>query len=56
MEGWIAVTHFDWYGFLSQEPYWDEVNFWSPSDFYAFHGTPGAPYLFKLKAPHNAIG
>lgn len=56
MEGWIAVTHFDWYSFLSQEPYWDEVNFWSPSDFYAFHGTPGAPYLFKLKAPHNAIG
>lgn len=56
MEGWIGVTHFDWYSFLSQQPYWDEVNFWSPSDYYAFHGTPGAPYLFKLKAPHNAIG
>lgn len=32
------------------------VNFWSPSDYYAFHGTPGAPFFFKLKAPRNAIG
>jgi putative restriction endonuclease len=55
MEGWIAVTHVDWYTFLAQKPYWDEVNFWSPSDYYAFRGTPGAPYLFKLTAPHNAI-
>jgi putative restriction endonuclease len=55
MEGWMAVTHFDWYTFLSIKPYWDEVNFWSPSDYYAFRGTLGAPYLFKLTAPHNAI-
>lgn len=55
MEGWISVTHFDWYTFLSRRTYWDEVNFWSPSDYYTFRGTPGAPYLFKLVAPHNAI-
>jgi putative restriction endonuclease len=24
--------------------------------YYAFHGTPGAPFFFKLKAPRNAIG
>ena len=56
MEGWIAVTHGDWFDFLAQQPRRDEVNFWSPSDYYAFHGTPGAPFFFKLKAPRNAIG
>ena len=56
MEGWVAVTHSDWIDFLAQQPRREEVNFWSPSDYYAFHGTPGAPFFFKLKAPRNAIG
>ncbi len=56
MEGWVAVTHSDWFDFLARQPQREEVNFWSPSDYYAFHGTPGAPFLFKLKAPRNAIG
>jgi putative restriction endonuclease len=56
MEGWVAVTHSDWFDFLAQQPQREEVNFWSPSDYYAFHGTPGAPFFFKLKAPRNAIG
>ncbi|MEW5983124.1 MAG: HNH endonuclease [Acidobacteriota bacterium] len=56
MEGWIAVTHSHWFDHLAQRPQWDEVNFWSPSDYYAFHGTPGAPFFFKLKSPRNAIG
>ena len=56
MEGWIAVTHSDWFDFLAQQWRREEVNFWSPSDHYAFHGTPGAPFFFKLKAPRNAIG
>ena len=56
MEGWVAVTHSDWFDFLARQPHREEVNFWSPSDFYAFHGTPGAPFFFKLKAPRNAIG
>lgn len=56
MEGWVAVTHNDWFDFLARQPQRDEVNFWSPSDYYAFHGTPGAPFFFKLKAPRNAIG
>lgn len=56
MHGWIAVTHSDWFDFLARQRHREEVNFWSPSDYYAFHGTPGAPFFFKLKAPRNAIG
>lgn len=56
MEGWVAVTHSDWFDFLARQPRREEVNFWSPSDYYAFHGTPGAPFFFKLKTPRNAIG
>jgi putative restriction endonuclease len=56
MEGWVAVTHSDWFDFLARHSRREEVNFWSPSDYYAFHGTPGAPFFFKLKAPRNAIG
>jgi putative restriction endonuclease len=56
MDGWVAVTHNDWFDFLAQRRQREEVNFWSPSDYYTFHGTPGAPFFFKLKAPRNAIG
>lgn len=56
MEGWVAVTHSDWFDHLAGQKTRQEVNFWSPSDYYAFHGTPGAPFFFKLKAPRNAIG
>lgn len=56
MHGWIAVTHSDWFDFLARQRHREEVNFWSPSDYHAFHGTPGAPFFFKLKAPRNAIG
>jgi putative restriction endonuclease len=56
LEGWVAVTHSDWFDLLARQPRREEVNFWSPSDYYAFHGSPGAPFFFKLKAPRNAIG
>ncbi|MXY24082.1 MAG: HNH endonuclease [Acidobacteria bacterium] len=56
MEGWIAVTHHGWYEHLARRPFWDEVNFWRPSARHAFRGTPGSPFFFKLKTPHNAIG
>lgn len=55
MLGWVGVTDLNWYGFLARTPFWDEVNFWTPSDFHAFKGEPGRPFLFKLKAPANAI-
>ena len=56
LEGWVAVTHQDWFDFLAQRRRWNEVNFWTPSDYYTFRGTPGAPFFFKLKSPRNAIG
>lgn len=63
MEGWIAPTDYDWYPFLRDTGPYEEVNFWTPSDYFGFRGTPGAPFLFKLKAarsrtpdlPHNVI-
>ncbi len=63
MEGWVAPTDYDWYAFLRGTGPYAEVNFWTPSDYFGFRGTPGAPFLFKLKAsrgkdsplPHNVI-
>ena len=55
MKGWIANTHHGWFDFLSQRPYWPEVNFWTPSDYYAFRGEPGSPFFFRLLAPRNKI-
>ena len=55
MEGYVAVTDIGWYEHLARKPFWDEVNFWRPSARQAFRGVPGTPFLFKLKAPHNAI-
>lgn len=56
MQGYVAVTHYDWFQHLSPRRFWDEVNFWRPSAFHGFKGAPGSPFFFKLKAPHNAIG
>ena len=55
MQGTIAVTDFGWYDFLSRHPELDEANFWTPSARRPFHAPPFSPFLFKLKAPHNAI-
>jgi putative restriction endonuclease len=56
MNGYVAVTHKDWFDYLSQRTFWEEVNFWRPSAHHGFNGPPGSPFFFKLKAPHNAIG
>lgn len=57
MRGYVANTDFDWYVFLRSQPELDEVNFWLPSDTRAFRSIPvGAPFFFKLKRPHYAIG
>ena len=57
MRGFVANTDWDWFDFLSRRPDLDEVNFWAPSG-KAVSGSipPGAPFFFKLKRPHNAIG
>ena len=39
MEG-VALAHSDGFDFLARQPDREEVNFWSPSDYYTFHGTP----------------
>lgn len=57
MQGWISNTHQDWFDFLSsRRTSWEEVNFWTPSDYFGFNGIPGAPFFFRLKSPRNAIG
>jgi putative restriction endonuclease len=56
MRGYVANTHADWFDFLAQKGRWDEVNFWNPSDYYAFRGERGSPFFFRLKSPRNAIG
>lgn len=53
--GTIAPTDYGWYSFLSRRRHWDEVNFWTPSTYFAFAAPEYSPFLFKLKAPHNAV-
>jgi putative restriction endonuclease len=53
--GTIAPTDFGWYDYLSRRASFDEVNFWTPSTHFAFRADGFSPFLFKLKAPHNAI-
>ena len=51
---YVGVTDFDWFAFLSRRPELGEVNFWRPGGG-LLRPSPGAPFLFKLKKPHNAI-
>ena len=53
-ELYIGVTDSAWYEFLAARPGIDEVNFWRPGGG-LLRAAQGAPFLFKLKAPHNAI-
>ena len=56
MKIYAGITDTEWYNFLRKlQP--DEVNFWQPGGRSSFKVlTPGAPFLFKLKSPYNAIG
>ena len=53
----VGVTHKPWFDFLAAiTPAVDEVNFWQPSGSGEFRALrPGDLFLFKLKAPWNAI-
>jgi len=54
---WVANTDPDWFDYLADQPNIEEVNFWQPSgnnEFAAIQA--GELFLFKLKAPRNAIG
>jgi putative restriction endonuclease len=54
---WVGVTDNNWFDFLRRIPAIDEVNFWQPSGQGNFRAVePGSLFVFKLKAPRNAIG
>jgi putative restriction endonuclease len=56
MKGFIGVTDYDWFAFLSQQPGIDEVNFWQPGGQTQFRSlSPSEPFFFKLHSPHNFI-
>jgi putative restriction endonuclease len=55
MRIWVGVTDTEWYRYLAKREDLNEVNFWKPSG-RSFHALrPGELFLFKLKAPYNAI-
>lgn len=52
---YVGVTDTNWYNFLSREKR-EDVNFWRPGGNSRFAAlSPGEAFLFKLKAPVNAI-
>ena len=55
MLGTIATTDAAWYRFLAEWPDSTELNFWTPSARRTFRAPQFSPFLFKLRAPHNAI-
>lgn len=56
MKFYIGVTDNNWFDLL-QELNPEDINFWQPSGRNAFRVIDyGSPFLFKLKAPRNAIG
>ena len=56
MKFYVGVTDSEWYNYLSRiNP--EDVNFWRPGGNSVFKALKqGAPFLFKLKSPNNAIG
>ena len=55
LTGTVAITDEGWYRFLSVHPELEEINFWTPSARRSFRAAAFSPFLFKLRAPHNAI-
>ncbi len=55
LTGVLAITDDGWFEFLRDQPLREEVNFWKPSARRGMNVDAFTPFLFKLKAPHNAI-
>ena len=56
MKFYLGVTDSNWYNFLARRNR-EDVNFWQPGGKTNFKLlSPGAPFLFKLRFPANAIG
>lgn len=56
MKFYLGVTDNNWYNYLSKiNP--EDINFWQPGGSVNFKVlVSGAPFLFKLKSPLNAVG
>src|SRR5687767_6626201 len=55
-KGFVGITDFDWYEFLSSRPDLTEVNFWQPGGRSRFQALArGDLFLFKLHSPNNYI-
>lgn len=55
LQGIIAITDRAWFEFLRGLPNLDEANFWKPSSRRGVRAAPYTPFLFKLRAPDNAV-
>jgi putative restriction endonuclease len=56
MTFYLGVTDNKWFDFLSRQNR-EDINFWQPGGNLSFRALQqGAPFLFKLKSPINAIG
>lgn len=56
MKFYLGVTDNNWYNFLAKQNR-EDVNFWQPGGNTNFRVlSSGAPFLFKLRYPANAIG
>jgi putative restriction endonuclease len=51
----VAVTDYDWFNMLRQQPQLTEINFWAPSGTIFRALQPGELFLFKLHAPYDVI-
>lgn len=55
MKFYLGVTDNNWYKFLANQKR-EDINFWRPGGNTSFNVlTSGSPFLFKLRAPENAI-
>jgi putative restriction endonuclease len=55
MKFWVGFTDYQWVTYLSQEKR-EDINFWQPTGNTRFGAVDvGAPFLFKLKKPMDAI-
>lgn len=57
MRAYVAVTDREWFDFLARQDDVDEVNFWQPNPWGGEFRVldRGQPFLFKLRAPDDAI-
>ncbi len=55
MKAFVGITDKAWADFLAQRPHLDEINFWRPSGKSFRTLSPGDPFLFKTKKPHDRV-